>query len=185
LVAFFNFEKLILKIYSQYNFFEHTFCEFQQVDDFEFSENTNYKSKSESQYFYTDEGIYRKSNHWGRVANCRWKLISTENYKNQQIVIAFAKWSDFYPINSKEKLFSILVNFDTKSVKIQTKIKDNRNQLYTYSDAQKRVKQIRSLFKNDKWIKHFDLEKEKLEFQVISEIINSNKTLAQIKRSFK
>ena len=99
-----------MKTYNSTNFFKHTFCEFQQVDDFTFLEKTNYKSKSESSYFYTDEGVYRKSNHWGRVANCRWKLISNENYKNQQIVIGFAKWIDFYPINSSEKIFFIDVN---------------------------------------------------------------------------
>ena len=45
-----------MQIYNQTNFFKHTFCEFQEVDKFKFPENTNYKSKSESTYFYTDEG---------------------------------------------------------------------------------------------------------------------------------
>jgi hypothetical protein len=36
LVAFFNLIHFHLKTYSQNNFFKYTFCEFQQVDNFEF-----------------------------------------------------------------------------------------------------------------------------------------------------
>jgi hypothetical protein len=178
-----------LKIYNQTNFFKQTFCEFQQIDDFIFPENTNYKSKSESIYFYTDEGVYRKSNHWGRVANCRWKLIGSKGtcslVKNQQIVIGFAKWIDFYPINPTEKIFFIEVNFEEKSVKIQPKKEKNTQYLYTFSEAQKRIKQIHHLFKDDKWLQYYELDLEKIRFKIVSEFINSNKTLQEIKRSFK
>jgi hypothetical protein len=93
-----------LKTYSKTNFFKHTFCEFKQVNNFEFPADINYKSKSDSIYFYTTEGVYRKSNHWGRVANCRWKIKANQNYKNQEVIIGFAKWADFYPIDSVEKI---------------------------------------------------------------------------------
>ncbi|WP_087520632.1 hypothetical protein [Polaribacter sp. SA4-12] len=174
-----------MKTYNRNSFFKHTFCEFTQIDNFEFPEDTNYKSKSESMYFYTYEGVYRKSNHWGRVANCRWKLISNENYKNQQIVIGFAKWADFYPINSTEKIFYIEVNFDNKSVKLQTKNDKTTNRLFTFSEAQKRTKQITQLFLDDKWAKYFDKNIDDLYLEVISEFINSDKTLQEIKRGFK
>ncbi len=175
---------MLLKTYNLNNFFKHTFCEFQQVDDFNFPKN-NYKSKSNSLYFYTDEGVYRKSNHWGRVANCRWKLISSENYKNQQEVIAFAKWTDFYPINSSEKLFFIHIDFDKKTAKIEPK-KENTNQyLFTYSEAQKRVKQINHLFKDDKWTAYFDVAIDNLRSKIISTFISTDKSLQEIKQSFK
>jgi hypothetical protein len=173
-----------LKTYKQTNFFKHTFCEFKQVDDFVFPENTNYKSKSESSYFYSDEGVYRKSNHWGRVANCRWKLISNENYKNQNIAIGFAKWTDFYPISTSEKIFFIEVDFHKKLAKLQPKKENTTNYLFTFSEGQKRIKQIHHLFKDDKWAKYFDLEIEVLHFKIISEFINSNKTLQEIKREY-
>lgn len=173
-----------MKTYNQTNFFKHTFCNFQQVDDFDFPENTNYKSKSESTYFYTNEGVYRKSNHWGRVANCRWKLIADENYKNQQTVVGFAKWIDFYPIHSSEKNFYILVNFDKKTVQLQPKKEKNQQFLFTYSNAQKRIQQIKHLFKDDKWAQYFNLEISKLRFKIISEFKNSDKTLQEIKRKF-
>lgn len=174
-----------MKTYNQTNFFKHTFCEFQQVDTFNFPENTNYKSKSESVYFYTSDGVYRKSNHWGRVANCRWKLNSISNYKNQQTVIGFAKWSDFYPINSNEKVFYIDVNFDKKSIKIQPKINKSTNHLFSFSEAQKRMKQIKHLFADNRWAKYFELEIAELRFKIISEFINSEKSLSEIKRDIK
>ncbi|APG66355.1 hypothetical protein LPB136_00655 [Tenacibaculum todarodis] len=173
-----------MKTYNKTNFFKHTFCEFTQVDDFQFPENTSYKSKSESLYFYTDEGVYRKSNHWGRVANCRWKLITEEKYKNQEIVVGFAKWNAFYPVNSADKIFFIEVNFEQKTVKIQTKTANTTNYLFTYSEAQKRIKQINHLLKDDKWAQYFDLEIKELQFKVISEFISSNKTLQEVKKGF-
>lgn len=135
-------------------------------------------------YFYTDEGVYRKSNHWGRVANCRWKIIASEEYKNQQTIIGFAKWTEFYPINSTEKIFYIEVNYKSKSVKIQPKIKDSTKFLFTFSEGQKRIKQITYLFKDDKWAKYFDLDIEELRLNIITEFINSDKTLQEIKRQF-
>lgn len=185
MVAFFYSTLFHLKTYNQTNFFKHTFCEFHQVDDFDFPENTSYKSKSESIYFYTNEGVYRKSNHWGRVANCRWKIKANENFKNQQIVIGFAKWIDFHPINSREKSYFIAVNFEKKIAKIKLKKKDSKNKVFTFPEAQKKVKQINHLFKDDKWTKYYDLEIDILREKIILEIINSKKKLQEIKRSFK
>ena len=185
MVAFFNLIHFHLKTYSQNNFFKYTFCEFQQVDNFEFPKNTHYKSKSESIYFYTNEGVYRKSNHWGRVANCRWKINANENYKNQQIGIGFAYWTDFYPINSNKKMFFINVDFVKKIVKIKPKKENSTNHLFSFSEANRRIKQITHLFKDNKWTYYFDLEKEDLREKVITEFINSEKKLQEIKRSFK
>lgn len=174
-----------MKTYNPSNFFKHTFCEFQQVDNFEIPEDRNYKSKSESSYFYTDEGVYRKSNHWGRVANCRWKLKATAHYKNQQIVVGFAEWKDFYPINSTNKIFFIDVNFEQKTAKIQPKSKNKKRTLFSFAQAQLKIKQITNLFKDDKWAKHFDIEIENLRFKIITEFINSEKDLQEIKQKFK
>lgn len=174
-----------MKTYSKTNFFKHTFCEFKQVNNFEFPTDINYKSKSESIYFYTTEGVYRKSNHWGRVANCRWKINSNQNYKNQEVIIGFAKWADFYPINSTEKIFFIEVNFKEKTAKIQPKQKYSTNYVYNYSEAQRRVKQITHLLNQDRWAIYFNDDIEILRSKVISDYINSNKTLQEIKLSHK
>ena len=174
-----------MKTYNSSNFFKHTFCEFKQVDEFAFPENENYKSKSESIYFYTKEGVYRKSNHWGRVANCRWKLIVNANYKNQKTVIGFAKWSDFYPINTSEKIFSIKVSFESKTAKIQLNKEQTPQYLFTYSEAQKRIKKITHLFLNDKWATYYNKDIETLKENIITEYINSNKSLQEIKLRYK
>jgi hypothetical protein len=174
-----------LKTYNQTNFFKHTFCEFKETTNFEIPENINFSSKSDSTYFYTNKGVYRKSNHWGRVANCRWKLISTTNYKNQEVVVAFAKWADFYPINSNEKTFFIEVDFIKKTAKIQPTKEDTQHELFGFSESQHRIKQIKHLFKDEKWAKHFDLEIESLRSRIISEFIKTNKSLQEIKKNLK
>ena len=180
-----------MKTYNSTNFFKYTFCEFLLVDDFNFPEKTNYKSKSDSAYFYTKDGVYRKSNHWGRVANCRWKIIASESkgacslVKNQQIVVGFAKWSDFYPINSSEKIFFIDVNFDVRTANLKVNKEVSENYLFTFSEAQKRIKQIHHLFKNEKWTRYFDGEKEILEKKLISKFINSDKKIIEIKSELK
>ena len=102
------------KTYNRFNFHKHTFCEFIEQDIASISAlQIHYKSKSGSSYSYTEEGVYRSSNHWGRASNCRWRLVSSSsskinNFKNR---VGFAKWSDFYPNNETEKLFYIEVNF--------------------------------------------------------------------------
>ena len=55
--------------------------------------------KPSSKYWYTEEGVYRQSDHWGsNVASCSW-YIKGRNYKNEGISngkkeTAFIKWDD-------------------------------------------------------------------------------------------
>ena len=61
------------------NSFKNTFCVFHEVlprtiDGMK----PQYDSKSGSKYFYTKEGMYRWSNHWGRLANSKWRLEPLE-----------------------------------------------------------------------------------------------------------
>ena len=93
-----------MKHYTKSNFFKHTFCDFIKVENSFFDENkTHFKSASGSQYYFTEEGVYRYSNHWGRVANCRWRLVSESRVKNQEYHVGYAKWINFYPLNESEK----------------------------------------------------------------------------------
>lgn len=174
-----------MKTYNQTNFFKHTFCEFTQVNDFVFPENTHYKSKSDSVYFYTDEGVYRKSNHWGRVANCRWRLLSNKKIKSQNFYTGFAKWSDFYPLNETEKQFYITVDFETNSVNFYHKATKESAFLFFAEAAQKKVEQIRKLLSDDKWTKYFEQESYLLKKNVVNQFINSNKSLQEIKNNQK
>ncbi|MFM7895471.1 MAG: hypothetical protein ACKO8L_05955, partial [Flavobacterium sp.] len=113
---------MTLKKYNKTNFHKHTFCEFIEVDVATIPNiEWHYKSKSGSGYCFTEEGVYRISNHWGRAANCRWRLISEIKNPNQKERIGYAKWTDFYPNNETENFFYVEVNFETKEATFQHK----------------------------------------------------------------
>jgi len=153
-----------------------------------FKDNTaHYKSKSDSMYHYTPEGVYRYSDHWGRVANCRWKLLVNDNYKSQISHLGFAKWSDFHVINDTEKLFYLQVDLDLKKVNFQHRdvIDSSEKYLFTAQEAQKRQKQIRLLLKEERWAKYYDQNIDDLREGIISELISTNKSLKELKLSYK
>jgi hypothetical protein len=174
-----------LKTITSNNFFKHTFCEFQKVELVFFNENKfHFKSKADSHYFYTEEGVYRYSNHWGRVANCRWRLLSDEKIKNQNYYVGFAKWTDFYTLNETEKQFYISVDFENKIVDFHHKATSEEAFLFFAETAQKKVIQIRKLLSEDKWATYFDVTIDVLREKIITEYINSNKTIQQLKLGF-
>lgn len=174
--------------FDKHNFFRYTYCEFKMQDiDFFKEKVAHFQSKSGSYYFYTDKGVFRYSNHWGRVANCRWKLIANENYKNQQYHLGFAKWTDFFHLNDNDKLFYILVDFELKKVNFQHIGNSNKNDqiLFTALEAQKRVKLIRKLFSEDKWARYYNTELDILRKEIITDYISTSKSLTAIKQLYK
>jgi hypothetical protein len=173
-----------IKKYNLSNFFKHTFCEFKEVNDFNFTDNKYYKSKSNSKYYYTEEGVYRKSNHWGRVANCRWRLITINSYKNQKEVTGFAKWTDFISIKSLEKQFAIKVDYTTNRAKVILKDKETKARLFNYAEAQQKLKEINKLLKNDSWTSYYNYDAIFLKRKIIEMRINSDESLTKIKASF-
>ncbi|MFY0630130.1 MAG: hypothetical protein JXR05_07090 [Flavobacteriaceae bacterium] len=171
-----------MRKYNSSNFFKHTFCVFDHVDDRFFKENTiHFKSKSKSLYSYTEEGVYWYSNHWGRVANCRWRLNSKEKLKNQLYYLGFAKWTDFYSLNETEKQFYISVNFKTSEVDFHHKETKEDVFLFFSETAQKRITEIKKILSEHKWASYFDVDIDILREKIITEYINSDKSLQQIK----
>lgn len=185
MVAFFNSLIFHLKTYNQTNFFKYTFCEFQEVNNFEIADKNFFKSKSNSLYYFTKNGVYRKSNHWGRVGSCRWRLTSNSSYKNKQSITAFARWKEFYHLNENEKLFYIEVNFETEKVKIKLSYTNETLFLFSLSNALKKEKQIKDLFKEVKWAKYYVQTPEELRYKIIMKLINSNLSLQQIRINIK
>jgi len=174
-----------LKTYNKFNFFKYTFCSYQKVSQDFFDENkVHFKSKAGSQYSYTEEGVYRYSNHWGRVADCRWRLVSEEKLKNQNYYVGFARWTRFYTLNETEKQFYISVDFEKSIVDFHHK--GTREDVFVFfaETAQKKVAQIRKLFLDDKWATYFDTDIDILRRRIISEYLNSNSSLQEIKSSF-
>lgn len=177
------------KKYNRFNFHKHTFCEFQEVS-FKDIENQNlaYNSKSGSSYYFTEEGVFRVSNHWGRAANCRWRLISNDTKVNQYKRIGFANWADFYPNNESEKLFYIEVDWKTKSVTFQHKCnpKFNNEILRSAPETAKRIKQIKEILNDDNWTKYLEVDNlEVARKEICNQLIITNKTLNEIKQHYK
>ena len=84
-------------------------------------------------------------------------------------------------MNESEKSFYIEVDFDSKICKIHPKKEQYSNHLFTYSEAQKRLKNIYRLFKENKWAHYFDTEINELRYKIFTAYIQSDKTLQQIK----
>jgi len=173
-----------MKTYNSTNFFKHTYCEFQEVLDFDFPEDKAFKSKGNSFYYYTKEGVYRKANHWGRVANCRWKLISKSPYKNQDTVVGFAKWSQFFPINSNEKRFYIEVDLENAQVDYKMSNTTTSNFLFSYSEVLNRVQEIKKVLAPKSWISYIGSDTDKLKKEILNDLINSSESLVSIRHKY-
>lgn len=174
------------------NSFKNTFCVFHEVlpDKIE-NLKVQYDSKSGSQYFYTKEGMYRLSNHWGRLANSKWRLEPLEQdcfeTRNEpKYKIGFAAWNEFYPDNAEEELYYLEANYVKKTVNYQHKNNpnyDNKAILRTSFETTKKIKQIRNLFNLTSWAKYFEYEDlNELRKEIIDQLIFTNKTLEEIKR---
>ncbi|MFD2907161.1 hypothetical protein ACFSX9_00290 [Flavobacterium ardleyense] len=179
-----------MKIYTKNNFHKHTFCEFVEVNSTELQTvELDFKSKSGSGYCFSEEGVYRISNHWGRAANCRWRLISDVKSPNQKERIGYAKWTDFYPNNDLDQLFYIDVNFDEKEVTFQHKSNPKYDGIAVFrnaSETSKIIRQIKELLEGDQWTKHYYFEDiEQARKTTIHQLINTNIPLAKLKMEWK
>lgn len=177
-----------MKSYNKSNFHKHTYCEFEMINnDFLKDKRIHYKSKFGSCYFYTEKGVYRYSNHWGRVANCRWKIKGIEEYKNQVYYVGFARWVEFFPLNNFEKEFYLDVDFSTGETIIYriTETETNPRFLMTLDLAFKRLKQIKTLFKDYKWALYYNESIGIVRTALIQKLINTDKPLQELKQSLK
>ena len=159
---------------------------FKQVEDTAVADlKLGYKSASGSAYYFTEIGVYRKSNHWGRAANCRWRLITNSDYKNQIEIVGFARWTDFYPNNETEKLFFIEINEAKNEVQFNHKNHpDYANQmLRNASDTAKRIKEIKNVLQTTSWAKHLIFDDfEEIKSKMLTELTNTNESFVNLKK---
>lgn len=177
-----------MKVYNKNNFHKHTFCVFKEVSDTEIAKlKLDFSSKSGSCYFFTAEGVYRKSNHWGRAANCKWRLQSDKVPNDSRTKVGYAVWGAFHSINEIDKLYYIEVDFNEKTVQYNHKHSSQVNKIYlrNASETAKRVREIRNLFENDKKLTYWksELRAEELIRRVIQLMISTDYTLLQIKHA--
>lgn len=167
--------------------FKNTFCVFQEVlvDRIE-NLKIQYDSKSGSRYYYTEKGMYRMSNHWGRLANSKWRLEPLEPQTTSKFKLGFAAWDSFYPDNSEDELYYLEVNYVACTVNYQHKNNPNYDYkaiLRTTFETRKKIKQIRNLLTLTSWAKYYDyVAIDDLRKTIIEQLIYTNKTLEEIKR---
>ncbi len=169
------------------NSFKNTFCVFQEENRQAIKKlPVQYQSKSGSSYYYTQSGMYRLSNHWGRLANSKWRLEPLEPESESKTKLGFAPWEHFYPDNAEQELYYIEARYEQKTVNYQHRNNPNFDKkaiLRTSFETTKRIKQIRNLLNLTSWAKYFDYEDlDVLRQQIINELIYTNKTLDEIKR---
>jgi hypothetical protein len=167
--------------------FKNTFCVFQEVKMESIKKlQSQYESKSGSCYYYSKNGMFRLSNHWGRLANSKWRLVPLQQETESKTKLGFATWNDFYPDNAVDELYYIEANFELQTANYQHKKNPNQDKkaiLRTSFETTKRLKQIRNLFNLTSWAKYFDYEDlDLLRKEIINELIYTNKTLDEIKR---
>jgi hypothetical protein len=181
------------KIYTKLNFHKHTFCIWKEVSFSEISDlKISYISQSGSQYIFTDKGLYRVSNHWGRVANCHWRLIPLADFKSQHNLVGYANWVDFYSNDDTSKLFFIKMDFDPevlgREVNFFHKQSSEGQKNIIFRNARETAKTIRiikQVLTETDWAKHLKYDDlEVLRKQIINELINSEKSFLEVKKNY-
>lgn len=180
-----------VKTYNKTNFHKHTFCIFQEVAFDAIKElKLHYKSKSGSSYYFVENGVFRLSDHWSRVANCRWRINNinnnVKNNVNDRVKLGFAKWTDFYPDNDFEKLYFIVFDGIDEVNYFHKNHENFTNQiLRTSPETTKVIKQIRTLLEETAWTKYLNEENiEVLRKEIIEQLITTNQTFQEIRRNY-
>jgi hypothetical protein len=131
--------------------------------------------------------MYRLSNHWGRLANSKWRLDPSEPNTTSKTKLGFASWDSFYPDNNEQKLYYLEVDYSLKTVNYQHKnnpIYNFKAILRTSFETTKRIKQIRNILNLTSWAKYFDYHDiNYLRKKIVDELIYTNQSLDEIKKA--
>lgn len=145
----------------------------------------SYTSSSGSRYVFLEEGVYRISNHWGRAANCRWRLEALAGYKNQVTRIGYAQWRDFYPNDEESKLFFITVDSFAAMVTFHHRdsgIHRGQSILRTAAATAKRIALINKVVTEDDWAKHLRFSSmNDLRREIVEELLTTDASFITIK----
>jgi len=170
-------------MYNKFNFHKRTFATFRNKTP-QNSEVIHYKSKHGSSYIFTNKGVYRYSNHWGRVGNCRWRLEEMD-YKQQTYYWGYANWEEFYPNDEEFAVFYIEKTHNDKYVYNHQKNSPIIYQYFTAKEAAKRIQKIEEIQQTTAWAKYLPFA-DFLELQkhFIQQLIHSKLSFQEIKRKY-
>lgn len=177
------------KIYGKHNFHKHTFCIWKEVPFAQIADlKINYTSQSGSRYIFTTEGLYRISNHWGRVANCHWRLIPMAEFKSQHNIVAFANWTDFYSNDDVSKLFFIKIDSETQEVNFYHKqsLENEKDVVIRNAkDTAKTIRTIKEVLTETNWAKYLKYDDfEDLRKDVVKELVSTSKSFLEVKKAY-
>lgn len=85
-------------MYTKNSFFLATQALFQQCT--KRTDEPDFVSPSGSRYWFTQEGVYRQSNHWGFVRTCRWFVTRPQRLPRgggSDVYTGFCRWDEFRP----------------------------------------------------------------------------------------
>ncbi len=132
--------QVFLMEYNRHTFHRSTFCIFRAENPP--GRDPDYVSNSGSKYWFSDKGVHRESNHWGRAAKCKWRLVEADG-RMSRTRSGFANWGDFYPDNDVERLY--FLRFENGQVQFfHRNSSEYKGELCrTSADTMKRVRKIR------------------------------------------
>lgn len=103
----------INSIITRDNFYDSTACDWKEVKSHP-EGKPDYESDSGSKYWYTDNGVYRESDHWGfGVGSCDWTLNENPELSwrdNEKVRVGYADFKDFKNTEGKSfpQIFEML-----------------------------------------------------------------------------
>ena len=115
-------------------------------------------------------------------------MIPLAQFKNQNITVAFANWTDFYSNDDTSKLFFIKVDFKTNEVNFYHKLSLEDQEkviLRNAKETAKTIQTIKQVLTEINWAKYLQFEDlNVLRKEVIEELVNSEKTFLEIKKQY-
>lgn len=172
-------------MHNRFTFHKNTFAVFIKTNEPEGFGKAHYISKHGSQYFFTNDGVYRYSNHWGRVGNCRWRLENID-YKQQTNYWGFCKWIHFYTNEEGLPLFFIeKTDNDHYSYNHKNNAENEQAVFRTASETARVLKKITEIQQTADWAKHLEYnDYEALKDFFIQQLIHSTKSFIKIKQEY-
>lgn len=172
-------------MYNRFNFFRHTFAVFTKAQEPEGFVKPHYISRHKSRYFFTDTGVFRYSNHWGRVGNCRWRLDGID-YRQQQSCWGFCSWDRFYANNEQEACFFIEQVAENRFTYNHLNNAGRKDVVgRTASEAAKILKKINEISEDRSWARYLDYDDyDEIRNYFIAQLISTRKSFLKIRQEY-